>query len=171
MRGLRRFSLFSLSKRNIKVLLTAFYLIAVPIFVYIGLQPASATDAEAVSQLEIESIGLSTPVVVSELKNHELSVPDRVAGEYAKNDSKTLLIGHSSTVFKNLKAVNLGDEISYQGENYQVTGISKQAKENINMGEILAETSRDTIILMTCSGAPLGHDDYTHRLIITAELN
>jgi sortase (surface protein transpeptidase) len=37
------------------------------------------------------------------------------------------------------------------------------------MAEIVAETEKNTVVLMTCYGESLGGQDYSHRLIITAE--
>ena len=169
MRGLRRsYNPFTWDKREIRTILTVFYLIAVPIFVYLGFQPAEAVDQNIVGNLEINTINLNTPVAASELNNHELAVPDRIAGEYSINQHKTFLFGHSSTIFKNLKNINLGDEITYNNQKYTINHITTQKKSDINMANILAETEQETIVLMTCSGKPLGHDDYTHRLIVTA---
>ncbi len=170
MRGLRRkYSPFSWSKRTIKVILTAFYMVTVPVFVYFGLQPAEAANQEVVAELVIPSISLSTPVVASELAGRQLSVPDRIVSAYSENTTKTLLMGHSSTIFKDLTKVNLGDEITYQDSTYVISNISTQPKQKINMANILSEANQKTVILMTCAGFPLGHDDYTDRLIITAE--
>lgn len=169
MRGLRRkYSPFSWSKRTIRTVLTVFYMVAVPIFVYFGLQPVEATEQNIVAELEIPSINLNSPVVASELIDRELTVPDRIVGEYSMHENKTLLFGHSSTIFRTLKAVNLGDKISYGGKTYSIENIATKKKSYINMTEILETADRETIILMTCAGRPLGHDDYTHRLIVTA---
>lgn len=170
MRGLRsKYSPFSWSKRQIKVALTIFYMIAVPVFIIIGLQPAKAVDAENLPTLHIPAIGLTTPVEKSTITNSELSVPDRIAGSYSMYPSKTLLIGHSATVFQNLKHLKIGDEITYDQKTYLVTEITEQLKSTISMKEILASASQPTIIIMTCSGQPLSQNDYTHRLIITAQ--
>ena len=42
-------------------------------------------------------------------------------------------------------------------------------KAMIDMGEIVAETDENTIILMTCYGEPLGGQDFSHRFIVTAK--
>lgn len=144
-------------------------MIAVPAFIIIGLQPAGAADTTNLPQLSIPSISLTTPVEQSQLVNRELTVPDRNAAFYSEDPSKILLIGHSATVFSNLKNLQIGDEITYNKDLYHVTNIEQKNKHIINMKDILTPVSKQTIILMTCAGEPLGNNDYTHRLIITAE--
>lgn len=169
MRGyIKKLSPFSWSKRTVKVMMTVFYMIAVPAFIFIGLQPAEPVDASALPLLDIPAIALSTPVSQSTVENRELSVPDRIAGVYSQDPSKLLLIGHSATVFKDLKDAALGDEITYDGHTYTIKNIEVKAKSAISMKDVLSPESEPTIILMTCSGEPLGNNDYTHRLIITA---
>ena len=170
MRGLRsKYHPFSWSKRTIKVVLTVFYMIAVPAFIMIGLQPAEATNADNLPQLTIPSIGLTSPVEKSTVKDGELSVPDQIVGVYSKHHSKILLFGHSSTVFQHLKDVKVGDSVTYAGKTYHITEITEQKKTDISMKEILSPADIQTVIIMTCSGESLGDGDYTNRLIITAK--
>lgn len=170
MRGLRsKHSPFSWSKRTIKVAMTLFYMLAVPAFIIIGLQPAGAANTDNLPQLSIPSIALTTPVEQSQLINRELTVPDRNAAFYTQDPSKTLLIGHSATVFANLKNIKINDSVIYNGDLYHVTDIDQRPKTAISMQDILAPVSKQTIIIMTCAGEPLGDNDYTHRLIVTAE--
>lgn len=170
MRGLRsKYSPFSWSKRTIKIVMTVFYMIAVPVFIFVGLQPAGAVDAEGLPKLLVPSIELSTPVTESTVTNGELSVPDRIAAVYSMDPSKILLMGHSATVFSNLKEIKIGDEVIYNERTYTVFSIEQKLKENIKMADILAPAERETIVMMTCAGQPLGGNDFSHRLIITAE--
>ena len=82
---------------------------------------------------------------------------------------KTVIIGHSSTVFSNLSNAKDGEVITFDDHNYRISEIKILEKRLIDMDEIVSETSVNTVILMTCYGKPLGGQDYTHRLIITAE--
>ncbi len=120
-------------------------------------------DAASYPSLSISSIGLSVPVEPLELKDRQLNVPDMIVGSYGPNINKTLLVGHSSTVFEELDQLRVDQEINYNDSVYRVTEIS--------MTEILSGASVDTIILMTCAGDSLPNQDATHRLIITAEIN
>lgn len=171
MRGLKKqwFNPFAWSKRQIKIVMTVFYMIAIPAFIIIGLQPAQAAEVDGLPTLRIDSVGIETPVAESELKDRQLSVPDTIAAVYAENPSKLLLIGHSSTVFQNLKNIEVGDEVSYDGRKYVVKNLEIKLKAKISMKQILAPAERETMIIMTCAGEPLGANDYTHRLIVMAE--
>ncbi|MBR2588780.1 class F sortase [Candidatus Saccharibacteria bacterium] len=154
----------------------AVYLIAGAAFLYFGLQPVSSEEVyareSAVSdgRLIISGIDLDTPTVAVKLNGNDLEVPDQIAGSYSAHANKTLLLGHSSTVFKNLKEIDLAQLITYDGKPYIVTAIEEKAKEDISMKKVLQAEDIDTIVLMTCSGEEIGNtNDYTHRLIITAE--
>ncbi len=128
-------------------------------------------DAASYPSLSISSIGLSVPVEPLELKDRQLNVPDMIVGSYGPNINKTLLVGHSSTVFEELDQLRVDQEINYNDSVYRVTEIKVLRKEEISMTEILSGASVDTIILMTCAGDSLPNQDATHRLIITAEIN
>lgn len=155
-------------ERTWRVLAVAFFAIALPIYVFIGFQPATDAEAKNYPQLEISSIGLQTPVKNLELVDHQLETPASIAGSYSQNPHKTLLIGHSSTVFSNLQNVQLADSIVYDENSYNITRIETVAKENIDMADILAATDRETVVIMTCAGEPLPDQDATHRLIVYA---
>lgn len=156
------------SKRAIRVFVAGFFLIMLPIYLYIGLQPTNNTEALSYPTLEIPSIALSTPVANLKLEDHQLIAPATIAGAYVSHEHKTFVIGHASTVFKNLNQVKLDDIFSYAGQSYQIVEIETLAKNEIDMKEILAPASSGTIIMMTCAGEPLPNQDATHRLIITA---
>lgn len=161
--------------RRVKIALGVFYALALPAFIIIGLQPADTSAevrasevAQAEEYLEINSIGLSTPVIKIGLNRNTLNAPQYLVGAYHSHENKTLLIGHSSTIFGGLNQISLGDHIDYEDGTYIVTDLTTLEKSAINMSEILKDESEPTLILMTCAGEPLGGMDFSHRLIITA---
>ncbi|MBR3264055.1 sortase [Candidatus Saccharibacteria bacterium] len=165
--------------REKKIYLTIFltYFVAAFVFLTIGLQPIKnseavyASEAEsAINVLSIDSISLSAPVKAVMLNGKTLEVPEQIAGAYSVYNNKTLIIGHSSTIFANLKNVKLGEKISYNGKEFTINDIREEKKEDIIMKDILREETTDTVILMTCSGEKIEgtSGDHTHRLIITA---
>lgn len=161
---------FRWSRRAIRVFGVGFFTIMVPIYAYLGMQPAVSLEFidAGYPNLQIESIGLETPVAPLTLQDRQLIAPNSIAGAYSSNENKTLLIGHSSTVFKQLFKIEMSDQISYDNVTYQVTDITIQEKSSISMNEILAPADVPTLILMTCAGEPLPNQDATHRLIVTA---
>ncbi len=153
---------------EIKMFLGAFFAIMLPIYIFIGLQPVPTADAASLPKLEIASIGLSTPVETVTLTDRQLIAPDKIAGVYTSAEHKIFILGHSSTVFKKLHQVQVGDTFAYDNVSYRITTIQTLPKSDIDMNEILQAEDRDTIIIMTCAGDPLPNQDATHRLIITA---
>ena len=140
-------------------------------YIVVGLQPVEAADYDIAAELNIPSLGLEADVTTLTLDNNKLDTPDAIVGSYTRAENKTLLIGHSTTVFQNLNQVELGNEISYSGNNYRVAEIKTIPKSAINMNKILAGSDKDTIIIMTCAGELLDGGDATHRLIVTAVKN
>ena len=128
----------------------------------------SDTSAASADQLTIDGINLNTPVEKVELKGNELVSPETIAGAYEASPNKTLLIGHSTTVFKNLDEINGDMLIEYKGKEYQITEMVMMKKEDISMFDLTRPAEEDTIILMTCAGKATGNHDFTHRLVITA---
>lgn len=157
------------SRRAIRVFTVGFFTIMLPIYLFIGLQPALPAEAADYPVLEFSSIHLRTPVAPLELTDHQLIAPATIAGSYSQSSGKVLIIGHSSTVFAKLDQIRVHEQFSYAGETYQVTALATVAKTTIDMGEILAPADTPTIIIMTCAGDPLPNQDATHRLLITAE--
>lgn len=153
---------------SFKNVFLTFYVLAFVIYVIVGLRPAKASDYEISGAFSIPSIGLNSDVTNLELKNRKLDTPDTIVGSYSRSDNKTLLIGHSTTVFENLDQVKLNDEIVYNGRSYFVNDIKTQAKEDIIMMDLLKSDEKDSIVVMTCAGELLEGGDATHRLIITA---
>lgn len=153
---------------NLAKVFGAIYVVAFLVYLFYGLQPAEATPIQADATLEIPSINLDIPVAKVQLVDHELETPDTIVGSFSNHHNKTLLFGHSTTAFSELKSINIDDSIYYNGEIYQVTQIDTLEKKDINMDEILSESPKDTLILMTCAGELLDGGDATHRLIIEA---
>lgn len=165
----QRLNPFSWSKTEVKMFLVAFLAIMLPVYLFIGFQPAIPADAASYPQLEISSINLKTPVASLELtSDHQLIAPAAIAGVYTQATNKLFIIGHSSTVFKKLNQVNLYDLFTYDNKTYQITDIETLAKADISMREILQAEPEETVIIMTCAGSPLPNQDATHRLIVTA---
>ena len=152
------------------------YFIGAILFVYFGLQPAtSATEvyakeeSVATSTLEIPSINLVTPVMQVSLNDNNLEVPEQIAGFYSAHKHKTLLIGHSTTVFSDLKELKLDQKIIYNQAEYIISEITTKEKSEISMKDILKEETGNTLVLMTCTGEKITDTDFSHRLIITAK--
>ena len=159
-----------LKKRRfgVRKVFTILYIVAFSIYLIVGIQPTGATAYEFSGGIAIPSISLISGVVDVKLENHKLNTPDTVVGSYSEYDTKTFLIGHSSTVFKNLNRVGYNDTIYYNDKKYQVTKMETLAKADINMNKLLSSTRDNTLVIMTCAGEPIGEKDATHRLIVTA---
>lgn len=139
------------------------------VYLVVGLQPVEATHYEISAELNIPTIGLKSDVTTLTLNGQTLDTPDTIVGSYSRAENKTLLIGHSATVFHSLKYLQLGDKVIYDGMAYRVRDMEILTKAEIDMGEVLAEAKTNTLVIMTCSGKDLGDGDATHRLIVTAE--
>lgn len=141
---------------------------AFAMYMVLGLQPAEARHYEISGNLTIPAIGLESDVTTLELEEQRLETPDTIVGSYAKDPSKVLLIGHSTTVFRNLNDLGVEDKINYNGDDYLVTKMETLAKDEINMNTLLAPAHDSTLVMMTCAGEMIGNRDATHRLIVTA---
>lgn len=157
-----------LSARKVFVSL---YVLAFAVYLVIGLQPAEATQYEVAAELDIPSINLTVDVTRLSLNENKLDTPDTIVGSYSRTENKTLLIGHSSTVFDNLKNVKLKDQVNYDGQSYRVVGIHKMEKAEVKMDDLLQRADKDTLVIMTCAGQLLDGGDATHRLVLTAVVN
>ena len=153
---------------DLKKLLAGIYVFALVVYFAIGFMPADATNYEVSAELAIPSIGLNSDVTQLSLKDHQLETPRTIVGSFARNSHKTLLIGHSTTVFNKLNEVKIGDEIVYDDTIYYIYNIYTVKKEEVSMGKLLTDEDKDTIVLMTCAGEPIGELDATHRLIVWA---
>ncbi len=147
---------------------TILYIVAFLAYVIVGLQPAEAKNYEISGQIVIPSIGLVSDVTTLELVDHRLDTPDTIVGSYSKYSSKIFLVGHSSTVFSELKNVKLNEYIYYSGNSYRITGYKTALKTDIDMNALLMPAKNQTLVIMTCAGEPIGEKDATHRLIVTA---
>lgn len=157
------------SKRS-RFAIASIYAAFFAFYIFFGLQPVDAVHYEISGQLRIPDISLTTDVTTLELKDHKLATPDRIVGAYSKTKSKTLLIGHSSTVFDNLDNVKIGEKIFYNDEKYIISDIKTVIKEDIDMSKLLAPAETKTIIIMTCAGEQISATDASHRLLVTAEI-
>ena len=157
------------------------YAVCFVVYLIFGLTPTSAgaTYYEISGNLEIPAIDGPSEVVryrpysdvtTLNIEDHQLKTPRTIVGSYSRSENKTLLIGHSSTVFSKLDQIWVGDIVNYNGYSYLVKDIIVDKKENINMRELLRAAETDTLIIMTCAGNDLEDGDATHRLIITAEI-
>lgn len=162
------FNPFSWSTRTIKVTFSAFFLIALPIYLYVGFQPTSHVEAVSYPLLEIPSINLSTSVEPLTVENHELIPPAIIAGSYQRFENKIFIIGHASTVFQDLQHVQEGDFITYNNDTYQIFLLETLAKSDIDMSSVIGNTPTPIMIIMTCAGTPLPGQDATHRLLVYA---
>ncbi len=159
---------FSWSNRQIHIAVAILFSIIAPVYIFIGLQPVLPANAADFPRLSISSINLDIPVEPLTLDNHQLNVPDNIAGSYSQNQHKTLLVGHSSTAFRKLNRLQPGQIIKYKDKAFLITETTTLAKSDVNMSQILSDRPQDTLILMTCAGDSLPNQDATHRLIINA---
>ncbi|MBQ6149687.1 class F sortase [Candidatus Saccharibacteria bacterium] len=130
--------------------------------------PADGTAYTIDGGLIIPSIGLTSGVTKLELHDHKLDTPDSIVGSYSQNINKTFLIGHSSTIFKNLYQVKIGETITYNNTDYTITSMEIFKKSDIDMKDVLKAEEKDTLVIMTCAGEVMNETDATHRLIVTA---
>lgn len=159
--------------RFFKLVFSLLYLILTPILIYQAINQFSYAIEinSATSHLKIPTINLSTPVKIVHRTTTSIDVPDHIAGLYQKTNHLKLILGHSSTIFTNLHQVNLNDTINLDQTTYIITDKKTLEKSAIDMKQLLAPdpNSPTTLILMTCAGTLIADQDYTHRLIITAQ--
>ncbi len=153
---------------DFKIVFGALYFLSFAVYLVIGLQPVEAVRYNTSGFLSIPSINLSSDVTTLKMENHKLETPDTIVGSFSMDNNKTLLIGHSSTVFDDLINVGLGDEIIYNGMYYEINDMKILEKSEVDMNEVLSDSDVSTIEIMTCTGEDLGDGDYTHRFILTA---
>ena len=159
---------FSGSRKLLRLFWSIVFLFV--IYLIAGMRiPVNATHYDVSGTLSIPSINLVSDVTTLKKENHSLKTPDTIVGSYSNAENKTLLIGHSSTVFYNLNKVSVGDIFKYNELYFVVTNSEVLAKKDISMDDILKAEDENTIIIMTCAGEDLGGGDATHRLILTAK--
>lgn len=147
---------------------TILYIVVVFVYFIVGFIPADGTAYTIDGGLVIPSIDLVSGVTKLELKDRKLNTPDSIVGSYSRNTNKTFLIGHSTTVFKNLDQVEVDDSVMYNNVEYKITNMEIFKKSDIDMNDLLKPELEDTIVIMTCAGDPMNEHDATHRLIVTA---
>ena len=81
-----------------KFLLIGVYILAFLIYIIVGLSPAKATY-HVDGSLSIPSISLGSDVTTLTLNDNTFDVPDTIVGSFSNHHNKTLLMGHSTTVF------------------------------------------------------------------------
>lgn len=153
---------------SFRKLFTIVYIVAFLTYVAVGLLPADGIAYTIDGGLLIPSIDLVSGVTKLELKDSRLNTPDSIVGSYSRNPNKTFLIGHSSTIFRDLDEVKVGDQIIYNNVEYKVADMEVVKKSDVDMTNLLKAEKEDTLVLMTCAGEPVGQKDATHRLIVTA---
>lgn len=153
---------------SFRKIITILYIVAFLAYLIVGLQPAEAIETKITGGIAIPSINLISAVTELELEDHRLNTPDTIVGSFSQNQNKTLLIGHSSTVFKNLYQTKVGDSIFYNNVEYKIIKTTTLLKSEIDMDDVLREEANETLIIMTCAGEPMGEKDATHRLLVTA---
>lgn len=153
---------------KLKHVFTLLYFLCFFVYLVVGLSPAKAAEYEAATEIKIPAIGLVSDVVTLHVQDNTLPTPDEIVGRYTVTPHKTLLIGHSATVFQRLGEIRNGDTIYYDDTTYMVTHRQTYLRENIVMKDLLAAAEKDTIVIMTCAGQDLGGGEATHRLIVTA---
>ena len=159
---------FKLPRAKFSVFAGLIYFVAIAAFTAYIFIP-KAVDASSEERLFIPDIGLIARVKDIERQGNQLIAPDTIAGAYKATNHKTVIIGHSSTIFKDLVKLDGDESFTFDNKNYSITSREIVEKRFVNMEEIVSETEKNTIVLMTCYGEPLGGQDYSHRLIIVAE--
>jgi len=147
---------------------TIIYIVSFLAYAAFSFVPADGTAYTIDGGLIIPSIGLTSGVTKLELHDHKLDTPDSIVGSYSQNINKTFLIGHSSTIFKNLYQVKIGETITYNNTDYTITSMEIFKKSDIDMKDVLKAEEKDTLVIMTCAGEVMNETDATHRLIVTA---
>ena len=153
-----------------RIIAICVYFVVFFMYFFIGFYPVDASNYKIYTKLEIPSISLVADVTRINLDNGKLNTPDTIVGSFSKNNNKTLLIGHSSTIFHNLNKVRLRDRLNFDNMMYRITNIDMITKEKIKMKDLLKSESTNQIVIMTCAGKRIGDSDATHRLILTAEV-
>ena len=159
------------SRFDYKALFVLMYFVGFIIYSVFMLKPVEAFGDVNSGELIIPSIRFASDVATLSLEDGKLNTPDEIVGSYSNVSSKTLLIGHSSTVFQELHRVSDNDTIIYSGKLYTVSSISTLPKSEISMAKLLESSPRDTLVIMTCAGELYDNGDASHRLIVFAVAN
>lgn len=154
---------------NPRHIFNALYVLSFLIYIVVGLQPVGATNYIIDTKLLIPSISLESDVTKLQLEKNGLNTPDEIVGSFSAEKNKTLLIGHSSTVFSRLNEVNVGDVVRYHEKDYSIIDKVILDKQDIFMTDLLESTKTNTLVIMTCAGEMLENGDATQRLLLYAE--
>ncbi|MBQ2638683.1 sortase [Candidatus Saccharibacteria bacterium] len=166
--GVRVNNSFKLKRPKIGIIFGIIYfLVAAGLTTYFFVP--KPVDASSDERLFIPSIGLVARVENIERQGNTLKSPDYIAGAYFATAHKTVIIGHSSTIFKDLHNIKISDKFNFDNKSYIVKKIEILEKSVIDMNEIVSETEENTLVLMTCYGESLGGQDFSHRFIVTAK--
>jgi hypothetical protein len=143
----------------------------------LDLLPAEAINPDF--HLSIAGANLAnSPVLNVEKQGTIIPVPDHEIGRFMPiNSNATLLVGHSSGVFKDLKNLTINDEIHLDAETYQIKYIETLPIETIDMNKVLypdlpaLPKNAKVLVLMTCAGdRNVFTNTYSQRLIIYAKI-
>ena len=160
---------FKLRKPKLGIFFASIYFLsALGLAVYLFMP--KSVDASSRERLLIPSIGLIASVENIERHGTELTAPEYNAGAYYAADNKVVLIGHSTTVFKNLSELVPGESFTFDKAKYRVEKVVILEKSAVDMKQIVAPATEKTVVLMTCYGDQIGPYDYTHRFIVTAKV-
>jgi LPXTG-site transpeptidase (sortase) family protein len=164
----REGSKLKMPRAKFRIFAALLYILIIAGFITYVFTPKTA-DASSEERLFIPKIGLIARVKNIDRQGSKLIAPDAIAGAYQPTNHKTVIIGHSSTIFKDLKNLSGNETFTFDSKKYKIIRREIVEKKFVDMAEIVAETQKNTVVLMTCYGESLGGQDYSHRLIITAE--
>ena len=169
MRLCHKLNPFCWTKHTVIIVLITFLLLTVPAYIS-GLSAFATTINPIDASLRIPTIGLSANVTPAILENNSFQTPDRLVASYT-NGNKLFLFAHSTTVFKHLNNLQIGDQITYTKNDivskYQITNSETLSTKDILMSEILKQANTPTLILMTCAGQKT-NGQYPERLLFYA---
>ena len=171
MRLCRRLNPFTWTRRTILAVFLGLLSLALPPYL-LGLSAFASTINPTDATLKIPAIGIFAPVSPATIENNQPLTPDRQVASLT-DGNKIFLYAHSTTAFKRLDQISIGDQIAYSTDSatltFTVTNINTLDLADVSMANLTASTKEPSIILMTCAGAKIG-DDYVERLIVTAKL-
>ena len=87
------------TKLDSRIIFVVLYFVLFILYSVLAFRVAGASEYMVSNHLVVPSINLVSDVTTLSLENNKLNTPDSIVGSYSSVDSKTLLIGHSSTVF------------------------------------------------------------------------
>lgn len=161
---------FNWTRSTILLVLFAILALAIPSYLF-GLSAFATTINPVNATLKIPAIKLSASVSPAIFDNNTFLTPDHHVASFT-NNNKVFLFAHSTTAFKNLSALSIGDEITYIANDRPITVRVYQAETlttaEISMHEVIADSKYPELILMTCAGEKTANGSYPERLLIYA---